>query len=254
MPTSMIPPRRALTIGPIVLLSVLFGMGPVVAQAAETAAPVTLVELIGKKFPIGQSVDALAAPGTDAASLIRLRQGFEVEVVGTTAGNQWYQIRLPDQRIAYVPVGAIPEAAATTAEAPTPASVAVTPAVPPPVPMPPIIPVAAPAPANPAAAAPPPAPVTYPTSAQPVPASVDNGPVNDLPPIVEFAETSDVLTVLNPTAVFLAPNPRAPTAYAVRPGTIVLVIAKSTDGQWAWVNTADSQPAYIPMADLSPPG
>jgi hypothetical protein len=258
MPTPMISPRPALAIGRAVLMAVILGMGPAIAQTAGTVPPVKLVELIGKQYPIGQVTDALEAPGVGAASVMRLRPGVEVDVVGIVEGTQWYQIRLPDQRIAYVPTWAVPAAASTAADAsapgvsPAPAYAAAAP--------PPQAPAYYPATAAPpppptyAAAPPPPAPTYSAASAQPMPVPVDNGPAIDLPPVVEFADASDVLAVLNPTVVYLAPNPHAPTAYAVKSGTIVQVIAKSTDGQWAWVNTADSQPAYIPLADLAPPG
>jgi hypothetical protein len=86
-----------------------------------------------------------------------------------------------------------------------------------------------------------------------VPPPADDGPVLDLPPVTVFAAARGVLGVVNPTAVYLAPDRRAPKAYPVSVGTQVGIIAKSGDGAWAWVTTADGAAAYIPMSDLALP-
>ena len=87
----------------------------------------------------------------------------------------------------------------------------------------------------------------------PPPATAEQGGPIALPPTVEFVAANDQLSVTRPTPVFLAPNEYAPQVFTVNPGTLVEVIAKSRDGAWAWVTTADGAPAYIPMADLKPP-
>lgn len=84
-------------------------------------------------------------------------------------------------------------------------------------------------------------------------ASAEGDNTNNLPPIVEFANANDELSVIRPTPVFVAPNQGAPQAYMVEAGRQVAVIAKSKDGAWAWVQTADDRPAYIQMSDLRPP-
>jgi anti-sigma factor RsiW len=80
--------------------------------------------------------------------------------------------------------------------------------------------------------------------------SADESSTIDLPPIIEFAAINDQLSVLRPTPVFVAPDKNAPRRYTVKAGTRVEVIAKSKDGTWAWVTTADGAPAYILMSDL----
>jgi hypothetical protein len=52
--------------------------------------------------------------------------------------------------------------------------------------------------------------------------------------------------------VYLKPDRTAPQAYPVEPGTPVYVIARSTDGNWDWVDTADNAEAYIPASDIAP--
>lgn len=82
------------------------------------------------------------------------------------------------------------------------------------------------------------------------PASAEGN--NNLPPIVEFANANDKLSVIRPTPVFIAPNQGAPQAYTVEAGRQVAVIAKSKDGAWAWVAADGDKPAYMQMSDLGP--
>jgi hypothetical protein len=84
-------------------------------------------------------------------------------------------------------------------------------------------------------------------------APADDGPTIPVPPTTDFEEASFQVSVVKPTAVYLAPSKAAPAAYPVTVGTVVDVIAQSKDGSWAWVNTVDGAPAYIPMDDLAPP-
>jgi hypothetical protein len=98
-----------------------------------------------------------------------------------------------------------------------------------------------------APAAPPP-----PSDAVPPPPPPGEQPSIDVPPVVTFSDAHDVMRVVNPTAVYLRPDRQAPQAYPVGVGTVVYVIARSSDGNWAWVNTADSAQAYIPTSDIAP--
>jgi len=75
----------------------------------------------------------------------------------------------------------------------------------------------------------------------------------EIPPVITFTTAHDVMRVINPTAVYLKPDRQAPQAYKVGLGTLVYVIARSTDGTWSWVNTADNAQAYIPSSDIAPP-
>jgi hypothetical protein len=177
------------------------------------AASTRLVTLIGTDYPLGRTCEALAAPSIAAPTLGRLAAGTTVHVVGVTEGWNWYQIELADKRLAYVETAAIPAAGPGIDGAPS-------------------------------------APGSVRTVAAP---SADDGPALDLPPVTAFAAAHGVLGVVNPTAVYLAPDRRAPKAYPVGVGTEVEIIAKSGDGAWAWVTTADGAAAYIPMSDLAPP-
>jgi hypothetical protein len=194
-------------------------------QSAPASAPrqVHLAELIGQKYPVAKTIEVLAAPESGAPPITRVRQGSEVMVTGVVDGEGWYQLALPDQQTGYVQTAAIP-----AASAPPPAPPAVSPAMP-----------AVPAPA----------------AAEPdVPPAPDPGapPLVQIPPVVDFDEAHEVRQVVNPTAVYLKPDRLAPEAYPVRPGRQVYVIALSKDGGWAWVDTADDAPAYIPLADIGP--
>ena len=245
----VISSRLALTAGCAGILVLALAGSPSLAQNASDdlppprdatlAPPIRLVELIGRDYPMGQTADVMAAPSLGAASLVRVRQGATIKVVGLIEGNGWYQIELPDQRLAYVQVGAIP-AASDAAAAQTPAPVAAAMLLPPP------------APATVPTPPPPAAPVAAVASTTEPPPVATEEPTLDLPPTTEFDEASDQLSIVNPSAVYLAPDKRSPKAYPVKPGTMVDVIARSRDGIWAWVNTADGSPAYIPLADMGP--
>ena len=51
--------------------------------------------------------------------------------------------------------------------------------------------------------------------------------------------------------VFATPDESGRQLYQVAVGRLVDVIAKSKDGKWAWVRTADDSPAYIPLAAMT---
>ncbi len=199
---------------------------PAPYQAAPAPRPVHLAELIGMKYPVANTIEVLAAPEAGAASITRIRQGSDVMVTGVVDGEGWYQVALPDQQRGYVRVADIP---AASAPAPPAAAAAASPAMPAQAVM------AAPAPAEP-----------------PTPPAPDTGepPLVQIPPVVDFDEAHEVRQVVNPTAVYLKPDRLAPEAYPVEAGRQVYVIALSKDGNWAWVDTADDAPAYIPLADI----
>lgn len=225
---------------------------PSATEAADK--PVKLVELIGAKYPMGQTAEALEAPQQGAPDVTRVRQGTEVQVVGIVAGDGWYQLELPDKRLAYVPVGAIPAAASPPA---APAAAAPAPAATPPAPAPAAAASVTPVPPPPAAQVPPAqtaavAPAAPPPDSVPPPPAPGEQPSIPVPPVVTFSDAHDVMRVVNPTAVYLKPDRQAPQAYPVGVGTVVYVIARSTDGNWAWVNTADNAQAYIPTSDIAP--
>jgi hypothetical protein len=197
---------------------------PVTYHASSPARQIHLAELIGGKFPVARSIEVLSEPEIGAPAITRVRQGSDVMVQGVVDGEGWYQIALPDQQLGYVQVSAIPAAAApaqASAATPSPATM----------------------PTGPAQLAadqvtPPPVPDT------------GAAPTIQVPPVVEFEDAHEVAQVVNPSAVYLKPDRLAPTAYPVDPGTQVYIIARSKDGNWAWVDTADNAPAYMPMSDI----
>jgi len=73
-------------------------------------AGIKIVELVGQNFAVEQTTAATDAPDGTSATLIRLRAGVVVKVVGIVEGDSWLQIELPDERIGYVPISAIPSA------------------------------------------------------------------------------------------------------------------------------------------------
>jgi hypothetical protein len=194
---------------------------PAPYQPAPAPRQIHLGELIGLKYPLAKTIAVLASPDIGAPTITRIRQGSDVMVTGVVDGEGWYQLALPDQQLGYVEASAIPAASAPPAPAATQAM--------------------------PTQQAPAPAAPTAPPAADPgVP------PLVQLPPVVDFADAHEVRQVVNPTAVYLKPDRLAPQAYPVGPGRQVYVIARSRDGNWAWVDTADNAPAYIPMSDLGP--
>jgi hypothetical protein len=235
----------ALSLGVLGMVGFL-ALKPATNQASPPARPIHLAELIGIKYPLGKTVEVLAAPEVGAPTITRIRQGSEVMVTGVVDGDAWYQLSLPDQELGYVQVAAIPEAAAPTVQAVQPA------------PAPQAIPApqASPAPqATPAAqvvpAAPMQAAVQSPESQPPAP-DMGAPPTVQIPPVVEFEDAHEVRQVVNVSAVYLKPDRLAPVAYPVAPGRQVYVVARSKDGNWAWVETADNAPAYMPMSDTAP--
>jgi hypothetical protein len=233
--------RMALTVGLSGLLAIALYVVPAQSQSAGTAeaAPaVRIVELISQPFPVGQASVALAAPVAGATSVMRLRAGAVVQVVGIVEGDAWYQIELPDKRLAYVPVDAIPAAAS-----PPPASSG------------PPVSQSAESPLQQSRAPEPAQPAPVQQSTKNPPQQQDMASDSDtigLPPTIEFEAANDQLSVIRLTPLFLGPNEAAPQAYPVVAGTMVQVIAKSKDGAWAWVATADGKPAYLMMSDLGP--
>jgi hypothetical protein len=69
---------------------------------------------------------------------------------------------------------------------------------------------------------------------------------------VEFDPAAERWKVATQSPAFSAPDATARPLYPVEAGRLVDVIAKSKDGKWAWVRTADDSPAYMQLASLTP--
>ncbi len=69
-----------------------------------------------------------------------------------------------------------------------------------------------------------------------------------------FMADAETLTAASRTAIYAAPDPTAPVQGVLPAGTKVQIVAKSTDGQWGWLQTTDGNPAYVRMASLSATG
>jgi hypothetical protein len=100
--------------------------------AAPASAPLNpaapgsgnIAEFVNQTMTMGGTADARSAPLAEASVLTRLTKGSPVKVVGVLAGNLWLQVELADQRTAYVPAAAIPDATSPgpgTPSAPAPA-------------------------------------------------------------------------------------------------------------------------------------
>ena len=219
------------------------------ASPAATPAPaadqggtqIKIVDFVEKTYPVVRDTEALGSPASGAPLVARLRQDVPIKVVGVVEGMEWLQVELPDKRIAFVPVDAVP--AATSAPA-GPATSRET---------------AEASPAEPPASGNSTSPPSAQTAALPPQAAPDAAAVREepestepLPEPVEFQDDSQSLYVLKRTGVFVEPSSAAPQAYLVDRGTAVESIAKTKDGKWAWVTTEDGRPAFIAMADLAP--
>jgi hypothetical protein len=62
---------------------------------------------------------------------------------------------------------------------------------------------------------------------------------------------AETLTVKARTPIYATSEPGAAVQGVLPAGTTVQIVAKTTDGQWGWLQTADGRPAYIRMASLS---
>lgn len=186
IPVAAVAVVAIVVIGPWLLLARFHAATPVQTQ-------IKIAELVEQNFRLEQTIDATEAPSAVSASLIRLRSGIVVKVIGIVQGGSWLQIQLPDNRIAYVPVAAIPA-------------------------------VNGPGPPDPAAQA----------------ASA-----------IEFDPTAERWKVTTQSPAFSAPDVTARQLYPVEAGRLVDIVAKSKDGKWAWVRTADDSPAYMQLASLT---
>jgi len=89
-----------------------------------------------------------------------------------------------------------------------------------------------------------------PTAALPDAASPSPAPAQSAGPPAFMAD-SEQLTTTAPTPVYGAPNAAGAPKQVLKPGTAVQIIAKTSDGQWGWMQTPDNQEAYVQMATLS---
>lgn len=111
---------------------------PAASPAPLTGNTPTIAEWLNQTVRLRDTVEALDQPSSDGKAAGRIRAGAEVKAIGIITGRQWVQIQLPDQRLAYVPSGALelndnsaarsPEhgsepAAATTAGATSPETI-----------------------------------------------------------------------------------------------------------------------------------
>lgn len=66
-----------------------------------------------------------------------------------------------------------------------------------------------------------------------------------------FMADAEFLTAASRTPIYASPDPAAAVQGVLPVGTKVQIVAKSSDGQWGWLQTTDGKPAYIRMATLS---
>ncbi len=69
-----------------------------------------------------------------------------------------------------------------------------------------------------------------------------------------FMADTEFLTAASRSPIYASPDPAAAVQGVLPAGTRVQIVAKSTDGQWAWLQTTDGKPAYVRMAALSGAG
>jgi endonuclease YncB( thermonuclease family) len=74
--------------------------------ASEPRAPI-VVDWLNQTLRLRDTVQALDRPFSDGKALARIRAGAEVKAIGIIAGEQWVQVELPDQGIAYIPREAV---------------------------------------------------------------------------------------------------------------------------------------------------
>ena len=78
----------------------------------------TIVEWLNQTVHLRDTVQALDRPSSDGKATGRIRGGAEVKAIGIVAGREWVQIELPDQVLAYIPVGAVELNESTAASSP----------------------------------------------------------------------------------------------------------------------------------------
>ena len=66
-----------------------------------------------------------------------------------------------------------------------------------------------------------------------------------------FMADAEFLTAATRTPIYASPDPAAAVQGVLPAGTKVQIVAKSSDGQWGWLQTTDGKPAYVRMATLS---
>ncbi len=90
-----------------------------------TQAPV-IVDWLNQTVRLHDTVQVLDRPSSDSKAIGRIRAGAEVKAIAIVAGDQWVQVELPDQGIAYIPREAVElndsAAARSTGQGPAPAS------------------------------------------------------------------------------------------------------------------------------------
>jgi endonuclease YncB( thermonuclease family) len=77
------------------------------AAPPPPADPTSIVEWLNQTVGLHDTAEALDRPSSDGKAVGRIRAGAEVKAIGIVSGRHWVQIQLPDQRLAYIPSGAI---------------------------------------------------------------------------------------------------------------------------------------------------
>ena len=80
---------------------------PDAPPAPPTGNTPTMAEWLNQTVRLRDTVEALDQPSSDGKAAGRIRAGAEVKAIGIITGRQWVQIELPDQRLAYIPSGAV---------------------------------------------------------------------------------------------------------------------------------------------------
>jgi endonuclease YncB( thermonuclease family) len=79
---------------------------PAQPGASEPRVPI-VVDWLNQTLRLRDTVQAFDRPSADGKALARIRAGAEVKAIGIVAGEQWVQVHLPDQEIAYIPREAV---------------------------------------------------------------------------------------------------------------------------------------------------
>jgi endonuclease YncB( thermonuclease family) len=80
---------------------------PAAPPSPPTAKMPAIVEWLNQTVRLRDNVQALDGPSSDGQAAGRIRGGAEVKAIGIVAGGEWLQIELPDQKPAYIPIGAV---------------------------------------------------------------------------------------------------------------------------------------------------
>jgi endonuclease YncB( thermonuclease family) len=126
VPSGTSEPTHSVPSAPPVLDTSQTGAGPMLPAASPTGDSPTIAEWLNQTVRLRDTVEAVDQPSSDGKAAGRIRAGAEVKAIGIITGRQWVQIELPDQRLAYIPSGAVElgdnSAARSPEHAPEPAA------------------------------------------------------------------------------------------------------------------------------------